>query len=341
MFASRLRVKWFKSVEDVELELRRVNVLIGEPGSGKSNILEALGLLSFLAHGGELADYVRVAKPLDLFHVFSADREPVIELELNGRKRLALRGKAEKAYHASFTLEAEGRDYGFKALSLTYDTLAGKLKVDRAQLLEEDRKALEGIKFYRFRPDTAYRGTGSLYLEPPRGVNLLQLIRTHSRLRSAVASMLEGLGYRLKISMVEEEVEFLQEVGDVLVDVPFHLLSDTLQRTMFFLAAILTNEGSIVTMEEPEAHAYPYYTKFLAETIAMSKANQYVISTHNPYFLEAVIEKTPLRELAVYACTLEKGRTRATRLTQETLERVLGGEVDVLFDMRQALRGRA
>ena len=38
-----LEIKNFKSVEHLELSCRRVNVLIGEPNTGKSNILEALG----------------------------------------------------------------------------------------------------------------------------------------------------------------------------------------------------------------------------------------------------------------------------------------------------------
>jgi len=49
----RLAVENFKSIRRLELECRRVNVFIGEPNSGKSNLLEALGLLSLLAYEGE------------------------------------------------------------------------------------------------------------------------------------------------------------------------------------------------------------------------------------------------------------------------------------------------
>ena len=41
-----IRIQNFKSIVDLKLELGRVNVLIGENGSGKSNILEALAFLS-------------------------------------------------------------------------------------------------------------------------------------------------------------------------------------------------------------------------------------------------------------------------------------------------------
>lgn len=47
----RLSVHTFKSLEDVTVELGQVNVFIGANGSGKSNVLEALGVLSAAANG--------------------------------------------------------------------------------------------------------------------------------------------------------------------------------------------------------------------------------------------------------------------------------------------------
>jgi AAA15 family ATPase/GTPase len=38
----KLSIKGFKSVRQLDLDCRRVNVFIGEPNTGKTNILEAL-----------------------------------------------------------------------------------------------------------------------------------------------------------------------------------------------------------------------------------------------------------------------------------------------------------
>lgn len=48
---SRLKVTGFKSLAEVSLELGSVNVFVGANGSGKSNILEALGVLSSALSG--------------------------------------------------------------------------------------------------------------------------------------------------------------------------------------------------------------------------------------------------------------------------------------------------
>ena len=42
---SRLEIKGFKSLVDVSIDLGAVNVFIGANGSGKSNLLEAMGML--------------------------------------------------------------------------------------------------------------------------------------------------------------------------------------------------------------------------------------------------------------------------------------------------------
>ncbi|MGL6075237.1 MAG: AAA family ATPase [Fimbriiglobus sp.] len=47
----KVRITSFKSLEDVELELGLLNVFVGANGSGKSNLLEAIGILSAAADG--------------------------------------------------------------------------------------------------------------------------------------------------------------------------------------------------------------------------------------------------------------------------------------------------
>jgi AAA15 family ATPase/GTPase len=42
---TKLFIKNFKSVKEAELECSKINVFIGEPNTGKSNILETIALL--------------------------------------------------------------------------------------------------------------------------------------------------------------------------------------------------------------------------------------------------------------------------------------------------------
>ena len=74
-----LEIKNFKSIKSLKLRCRRVNIFIGEPNTGKSNILEALGLLSYTVYGNaRLIDFVRLESMIDLFYDRSLEEEIII-----------------------------------------------------------------------------------------------------------------------------------------------------------------------------------------------------------------------------------------------------------------------
>ena len=57
--------------KNLELACDRINIFIGEPNTGKSNILEAIGLLSFLFYGSfapSLEKFVRFESMTNLFY---------------------------------------------------------------------------------------------------------------------------------------------------------------------------------------------------------------------------------------------------------------------------------
>jgi len=43
-----LIIKNFKSIKEAQLSCKRINLFIGEPNTGKSNLLESIALLSYI-----------------------------------------------------------------------------------------------------------------------------------------------------------------------------------------------------------------------------------------------------------------------------------------------------
>ena len=102
---------------------------------------------------------------------------------------------------------------------------------------------------------------------------------------------------------------------DVLISYPYALLSDTLHRTIFHMAAIMSNSDSVLVFEEPESHAFPYYTKFLAEKISLDEGNnQYFVATHNPYFLLTILEKAPESDVGIFLTYYDDYQTKVKEL---------------------------
>ena len=174
---------------------------------------------------------------------------------------------------------------------------------------------------------------------PPNGLNLLALIMVNKLVRSTISDLFKGFGWKLVVRPHEGRIEFQREIDSIVVSLPYLNLSDTLQRIIFHLTAVLSNKNSVIAFEEPEAHAFPYYTRFLAEQIALDdRGNQYFISTHNPYFLQSIIEKSKM-DASIFITYLKEGETRVKQFAGKELERLLEYNVDVFFNLRSLIEG--
>ena len=67
---TKLSVSNFKSIRQLDIDCKKVNLFIGEPNTGKSNILEALALLSWCGQSEQkrFEDYVRCESMQYLFY---------------------------------------------------------------------------------------------------------------------------------------------------------------------------------------------------------------------------------------------------------------------------------
>jgi len=194
------------------------------------------------------------------------------------------------------------------------------------------------FKFYRFMPREIFLDQRSEFLYPLYGDNLLAVILTHKELRGIVKQLFEKFGLRTVFDPPKGEIKAQKELEDVLIFFPYSTISDTLRRIIFYLTAIYSNKDSILAFEEPESHAFPYYTKYLAERIALNQnQNQYFISTHNPYFLTSILEKTPKEEVAVFLTYFEDYQTKVKPLSQKDIEDIMDRGVDAFFNIERFL----
>ena len=198
---------------------------------------------------------------------------------------------------------------------------------------------MDYCKFYRFAPRSTFPEKASNFLLPPSGANLLSLLLQDRELRAEVNEPFLSRGLRLGLRPQENKIEVVKHFEDVIISHPYHLASDTFQRLVFYMAALRTNSDSVLVFEEPEAHAFPYYTKYLAESIALDeRGNQYFVSTHNPYFLLPVLEKTLADDIAVFITYYEDYQTKVMQLPPDDLERIFD-EIDVFSNIETFPRG--
>ena len=176
----------------------------------------------------------------------------------------------------------------------------------------------------------------SEYLIPPFGDNLVSLMLTHKAIRSLANELFSPFGLRLGVRPAEGKLETMKDFQDIIVSYPYGLASDTLQRVVFYMAAILSNKDSVLVFEEPEWHTFPFYTKYLAELIALDQAqNQYLMSTHNPYFLLPMLQKSPKDDIAIFVTYFEDYQMKIKPLSEKQVGELV--EMDVFSNLDSIL----
>ncbi len=307
---TQLSIERFKSIRQLNIACGRVNLFIGEPNTGKSNILEALGMLSWLGRCNEkLKNFVRFELTQQLFYDNLTD-EP-ISIECQGKPSARLTVKFEKE---RFHFWLGGQNIG----SLDY--------VGNFSWSPHRASEISAIKLYRYRALEKFESAEPGALIPPHGTNLFSVVYASKALREWVIELFRPYGLAAVFKPHERAIELQKQQDGVVISYPLSTASDTLRRMLFYNVAMESNKDAVLVFEEPEAHAFPYYTKHLGERIAADSSNQYFIATHNPYLLVAVLEKAKKEEVNVFGTQYRDYETKVAALTEDQISRLLDAD---------------
>lgn len=314
----KLTIENFKSVKKLDLDCAKINIFIGEPNTGKSNILEALGLLSHAYYHNiqaHISNFVRMEDMTNLFYERTISNP--VKISFNGK---SIELKSQEGNFVEY--------YNNKAM-ISFG-INGQFK-GRAKLNGD----CSGFKYYRFKISRTFpEKKFPEFLVPPHGSNLASVLFSNKELRKLIGDIITHYDLKLIVRPLESRVELQQEAEGIAISYPYDTVSDTLQRLVFFISIIETSKDSVIMLEEPGSHAFPYYTKYLGELITHDQGNQYFISTHNPYFLLSIVEKGGIKDTKVYLTYLEDHQTK---LKSIDLEQVLDLEHDIFFNIERLL----
>jgi hypothetical protein len=319
---TKLSIASFKSIRQLDIDCRKVNLFIGEPNTGKSNILEALALLSWCGHpaGGPLSHYVRFQSLQDLFYDQLLDQE--VTILASGAGNVGLRLYFERDQFV-FAQKPRTQPGSIRFLRLK----AGHM----GDFSTAPLAAASAIKFYRFTDVGRYDDQDPSSLRPPNGRNLFSVVFSSKYLRETMEDFFQKYGLKLLMRQNERIFELVKQTDGPLIAYPYALASDTLRRIIFYTVAIASNKDSVLVFEEPESNAFPYYTKYLGERIALDETNQFFIATHNPYLLSAIVEKGRKEDVQVFVTYFEDYQTKVKPLTPEEVSELM--EADPFFNL--------
>jgi AAA15 family ATPase/GTPase len=355
---NELEIENFKSIENEKINCKRLNVFIGKPNVGKSNILEAISLLGGYNSTKEafFSEYVRYEKVRNLFYDNDRSREILIKSNL---------GYFFSRYHSNNIDKYDilfGYDIdllnGFRSMKLDdysidtiIDNFAGYVSNDVkkepfiqplyftltdkgwAENIRMENRFYGNIKKYDFKKGIELTGKFSSFLKPTNGENIFLLLENNPKFFDEASEIFDQYGLQLLFDYETSKLEIQKTVGKRVYKIPYSLCADTLQRYIFHLLAIKTNSKSIIILEEPEAHSFPKYISEIAGEIIADKNNQYFIATHSPYILTDFIEKCDIEDLALFICDYKDYKTIIRELTREEISNIIDTGIDLFYNL--------
>ena len=337
---TRVVVRNFASLRNVEVGLGRINVLVGANASGKSNFVRALCFLRELIVNASLEEATRsigYSKPVET--VFNQDPkldvtirvEAVIDGELYRYEIKALPG-----HNSVFSERLTAKDsvllqsvVGAGGFFLSSDNAKEQVpappsilrwvveKADCHPLIRKFYEYVSKWSFYSFNPEAirSYASVESSTKLDREGRNLPQVLHTLLTTNRRVFETIESQ-IRSCVPEIEEIVLPVVSGPRVYIAVrekgfekpfSFQQISDGTLRLLAFITA-LSLEPTLVAFEEPENCVHPYLLETLVD-LARKSGRQVIISTHSPYLLDHV------KPEEVLLVSKTRGETRIKKLT--------------------------
>lgn len=337
-----IEIKNFKSIRHQKIEgCKRINVFIGYPNVGKSNILEALSLYGVInIDNPVIPNVLRLESNPNIF--YNGNVENVINVTLNGVVQLIARylqdGKV--LVNCSEIAELNKTDNSIFRFTINKDYSISELVSILGHNPSQETSFVPNIVKYNFKKEAlGEQGADNLMgLNSPSGKNLYSLMQYNSELKNEVKELLQEYSLSLIFDQGSQMMKVVKKVSDEnAFIVSFDLLADTLLRFIFYKAAILSNKEKVLLFEEPEAHMFPPYIKKFTVEVIFDKTNQFFITTHSPYVLDDLIAEAG-NDLSVYLVNYKDGETKVHYLKEEDLSEIREYGVDLFFNIENYLK---
>ena len=319
---NNIQISNFKSIKNLKVEnCKRINLFVGTPNAGKSNLLEAISTLMVLNAKSKFKfnELVRWKNATELFN-YGNIKSPVT-ISIDGETSLSIVYSSDAALNfdyfqtPNFSLQTQ----------VAIEGIAGSASNKPEYLCNHIFK-------YQFDKGCQFNSKENASdLTAFNGNNLFWVIENNNDLKEFFFDIIKEFGLKFYNQQPQNSVVIFKELSQFnIFPFSFELLPDTVQRLLFYHTAIATNTDNILLFEEPEAHMFPPYISKFTNDVVESKSNQFFIATHSPYVINDFLDSS-IEELAIHELYFDDGETKCYTLSKENLDTIYQMGAESIF----------
>ena len=332
----KLVIENFKSLEKIELELDKFNVLIGPNSSGKSNILQAISFLSEMLelsidnlvrkYAGSYSDMVYKQEIWRNIKINIEAENFEYGVEIKGEKGFAgiakeiLRSGEKEIIREHQNIKVP-KDISLDSKSESIFFRNNFYLVERFGI-KEIREYLSNWIIYDFRPEVMKKEQqkSKIDIVDKEGANVFWVLQ---RLLN------ERRNLYLNIEKMAKEFDNFEQIG--IEDLPgdkiigflakngkkyySYTLSDGFLKTLALFTSIIDNKKpKVLIYEEPENFIYPNALEVVADLFKISES-QVIVATHSPILLNFLKPE----EVNIIVVEKKEGKTSTIKIKSKQL----------------------
>ncbi|MFY7945006.1 MAG: AAA family ATPase [Crocinitomicaceae bacterium] len=335
---NNINISNFKSIRQASIEdCNVINVFIGKPNAGKSNLLEALGLRIMFQQDDNmdslqmLANLVRFQRVDQLFYQGAVAEQQNGTIVIDGQDLTFQRVSGGIRFETSFREFVRVQEFNQTGTKLLSSLEQGFTTVFLSNF---------SLRRYIFKSGSQLDNMGShheYHLKAPFGENLGYVAYHNSYLLNYIQNEIKRANRKFVLDNLYQIKIQLERFDGLIFEHGFEMLADTVQRVIFHQAAILSNKESVLLFEEPEAHCFePYIQEFTNAVKYDKNKNQFFIVTHSDFIIQEFLRDDDSKaKTNIYLVNNVQGETQVKLMKRENNEDVYELGMNAFFNFDQ------
>lgn len=289
----KLNLKNFKCYEEIELKLIKFNILTGTNSSGKSTLIQALKLYEETNKNNVKIFELSKNKKRILFDLNqNAENHFIGYKELMRKRSLNYQDFNPEEDISSFSISIDNNTKEYFEVIFQNNTVKNNLAEVKATNLDSNNFLfVHADRYYNNNQQPDFYSIN--YVPQNSNKNIADYIYDHSlSLTDSVTNDLSSILKKIGLIKDSIKVDKIFNLYSFTVDnTPIELVGSGVRYTIPILLTVMTNQNSVICIENPELHLHPKaQTKLMNYLIDICKKNnnQLIIETHSDHVINSI-----------------------------------------------------